>query len=113
MSVGQQLQPHLPFLRRYGRALTGSQTHGDAYVRATLEAIVAAPEQFPRDIDPRLGLYRTLQAIWGSANINDGRQSSESDVAPHKQVYRARLSRCTPLSLQAMPLPTLERLSHD
>src|SRR3546814_2851695 len=35
MSLGQQLQPHLPFLRRYGRALTGSQTHGDAYVRAT------------------------------------------------------------------------------
>ena len=40
MSLGQQLHPHLPFLRRYARALTGSQTHGDAYVRATLEAIV-------------------------------------------------------------------------
>ena len=37
MSLGQQLAPHLPFLRRYGRALTGSQTHGDRYVRATLE----------------------------------------------------------------------------
>ena len=79
MSLGQQLAPHLPFLRRYGRALTGSQSHGDRYVRATLEAIVAAPEEFPRDVDPRLGLYRTFQAIWSSANAdemdpgNDGR----------------------------------------
>src|SRR3546814_13790727 len=78
MSLGQQLQPHLPFLRRYGRALTGSQTHGDAYVRATLEAIVAAPEQFPREIDHRLGLYRTFHDIWGSANI--GARSEESRV---------------------------------
>ena len=62
MSLGQQLAPHLPFLRRYGRALTGSQVQGDRYVRATLEAIVAAPEEFPRDVDPRLGLYRTFQA---------------------------------------------------
>ena len=43
MSLGQELAPHLPFLRRYARALTGSQQHGDAFVRATLEAIVAAP----------------------------------------------------------------------
>ena len=42
MSLGQELAPHLPFLRRYARALTGSQAHGDAFVRATLEAIVAA-----------------------------------------------------------------------
>src|SRR6187402_2319908 len=62
MSLGQQLAPHLPFLRRYGRALTGSQTQGDRYVRATLEAIVAAPAEFPRDVDPRLGLYRMFQA---------------------------------------------------
>ena len=71
MSLGQQLAPHLPFLRRYGRALTGSQSHGDQYVRATLEAIVAAPEEFPRDVDPRLGLYRTFQAIWNSANADE------------------------------------------
>src|SRR3546814_3776328 len=69
MSLGQELAPHLPFLRRYARALTGSQGHGDAFVRATLEAIVAATDDFPRDVDPRLGLYRTFHAIWSSANI--------------------------------------------
>ena len=60
MSLGQELAPHLPFLRRYARALTGSQAHGDAFVRATLEAIVAKPDEFPRDVDPRLGLYAAV-----------------------------------------------------
>ena len=34
MSMSQTLAPHLPYLRRYARALTGSQTSGDAHVRA-------------------------------------------------------------------------------
>ena len=38
MSHAQQLASHLPYLRRYARALTGSQHSGDAYVRSTLEA---------------------------------------------------------------------------
>src|SRR3546814_11168984 len=71
MALGQELAPHLPFLRRYARALTGSQGHGDAFVRATLEAIIAAPADFTRDVDPRLRLYRTFHAIWSSSNIAD------------------------------------------
>ena len=106
MSLGQQLAPHLPFLRRYGRALTGSQHHGDQYVRATLEAIVAAPDQFPRDIDPRLGLYRTFQAIWGSANADE---ATDIDAANDQEaIARARLSRMTPLSRQALLLTAME-----
>src|SRR5690242_902811 len=108
MSLGQQLAPHLPFLRRYGRALTGSQAHGDKYVRATLEAIVAAPEEFPRDVDPRLGLYRTFQAIWSSANYDelDGDGGETADDA--EAVARARLSRMTPMSRQALLLTAME-----
>ena len=74
MSLGQELAPHLPFLRRYARALTGSQSHGDAFVRAALEAIVAQPDEFPRDVDPRLGLYKTFHAIWSTANIDEGEE---------------------------------------
>ena len=74
MSLGQELAPHLPFLRRYARALTGSQAHGDAFVRATLEAIVAEPDEFPRDVDPRLGLYKTFHAIWSTANVEEGEE---------------------------------------
>ena len=107
MSLGQQLAPHLPFLRRYGRALTGSQSHGDRYVRATLEAIVAAPEEFPRDVDPRLGLYRTFQAIWSSANADDFVQADD-ESEEGEAIARARLARMTPLSRQALLLTAME-----
>jgi len=106
MSLGQELAPHLPFLRRYARALTGSQNHGDAFVRATLEAIVAAPNDFPRNIDPRLGLYRTFHAIWSSANIEEGPDGS---VNPGEEgIAQARLARITPLSRQALLLTAME-----
>ena len=105
MSLGQDLAPHLPFLRRYGRALTGSQQHGDAYVRATLQAIVAAPGDFPRDVDVRLGLYRTFQRIWQSTN-DDGR--SDADPSDTSNVADQRLARITPRSRQALLLTQLE-----
>jgi DNA-directed RNA polymerase specialized sigma24 family protein/CheY-like chemotaxis protein len=106
MSLGQQLAPHLPFVRRYARALTGSQSHGDAYVRATLEAIIAAPEEFPSKIDPRLGLYRMFQAIWNSTNLEaDGDFGDGSD---RDAIARARLSRMTPRSRQALLLTAME-----
>ena len=82
MSLGQELAPHLPFLRRYARALTGSQAHGDAFVRAALETIVANPDEFPRDVDPRLGLYRIFHAIWSTANMEEGEEPSSKSTAP-------------------------------
>ena len=112
MSLGQQLAPHLPFLRRYARALTGSQQHGDNFVRATLEAIVAAPDDFPRDVDPRLGLYRTFHAIWSSANIEEDPGAASGADDPDS-IAQARLSRITPLSRQALLLTAMEGFSPE
>lgn len=112
MSLGQQLAPHLPFLRRYGRALTGSQTEGDRYVRATLEAIVAAPEEFPRDVDPRLGLYRTFQAIWGSTQTDDGAEELDP-LNDGEAIARARLARLAPRSRQALLLTAMEGFTSE
>jgi CheY-like chemotaxis protein len=112
MSLGQELAPHLPFLRRYARALTGSQAHGDAFVRATLEAIVAKPDEFPRDVDPRLGLYKTFHAIWSTANIEEGEEPSSSPTGA-EGIAHARLSRITPLSRQALLLTSLEGFSSE
>ena len=113
MSLGQELAPHLPFLRRYARALTGSQTHGDAFVRASLEAIVASPEDFPRVSDPRLGLYKTFHAIWSTANIEEGDepQGTAGGFAGPEGIAQARLSKITPLSRQALLLTALEGFS--
>ena len=43
MSISDAVAPHIPYLRRFARALTGTQAGGDAYVVATLEAILADP----------------------------------------------------------------------
>ena len=112
MSLGQDLAPHLPFLRRYARALTGSQVHGDNFVRATLETIVAQPDEFPRDVDPRLGLYRTFHAIWSSANIDEGEEPTTA-IDGAESIAHARLSRVTPLSRQALLLTSLEGFSNE
>ena len=64
----ESLAPHLPYLRRYARALTGSQTSGDDYVRAALSAILNGNENLSRSVSPRVALYRTFHAIWLSAS---------------------------------------------
>ncbi|MBW0144424.1 response regulator [Sphingomicrobium clamense] len=111
MSLGDDLAPHLPFLRRYARALTGSQSHGDNFVRTTLETIVDNPEEFPKDVDPRLGLYRTFHAIWSTANIEEDVDPAGNNEA--ESIAQARLSKITPLSRQALLLTSLEGFSNE
>ena len=114
MSLGQELKPHLPFLRRYARALTGTQNHGDAFVKATLEAIVAAPDEFPREVDARLGLYRTFHAIWSSANIEeDPGAFGEAEGARDEDIAKTRLARLTPLCRQALLLTAMEGFNSE
>tara|TARA_R110000787_G_scaffold210640_1_gene320411 strand:- start:788 stop:1585 length:798 start_codon:yes stop_codon:yes gene_type:complete len=110
MPLGQMLHPHLPFLRRYARALTGSQSHGDAYVRATLEAIVAAPDDFPAEVDPRLGLYRIFHIIWSSTQIEEN-DSALVDEEKKQGIARVRLARIKPLPRQALLLTAMEGFS--
>ena len=74
MSLSSEIGPQLPLLRRYARALTGSQTLGDAAVREVLEALLAAPEEFDNGRSSRQELYRVFHRLWqglasvGSAN---------------------------------------------
>ena len=56
MSIAQQLAPHLPYLRRYARALTGSQASGDAYVVSVLEALLEDSSMFDRKIPSRVAI---------------------------------------------------------
>ena len=37
MSLASSISPHLPYLRRFSRALNGTQKGGDAYVAAVLK----------------------------------------------------------------------------
>ncbi|NCP11750.1 MAG: response regulator [Sphingomonadales bacterium] len=113
MSLGQQLAPHLPFLRRYARALTGSQNHGDNFVRATLEAIVAAPDEFPADVEPRLGLYKTFQTIWQSTDDGRGDSADSGANDGSEAIAQGRMAKLTPVSRQALLLTAMEGFSSE
>ena len=73
MTISESLAPHLPYLRRYARALTGSQQSGDAYVRATLSALAGGRSVLSRDLVPRMALYQVFNRIWVSSPGGEGR----------------------------------------
>src|SRR6266567_6253125 len=70
MQIAPIIAAQLPFLRRYARALTGSQMSGDAYVAAALETLVEDPSLFPTDIEPRIAVYEVFTRIWSSIRVN-------------------------------------------
>lgn len=108
MSLSEKIAAHLPYLRRYARALTGSQSAGDAYVRATLEAALSDADLRQSLEGGRVALYRAFNQLWASAQID----LNEADVADdHEAAANARLHSITPLNRQALLLTTLEDFS--
>lgn len=117
MSRSQAIAPHLPFLRRYARALTGSQDSGDAFVAAALEAVLADPAALPDDPSPRVALYRVFHVIWSSANVaepdaGDG-VGQEDRAVSEERAAQVRLQRLVPERRQALLLTTLEGFSAE
>ncbi len=104
MALAHAIAEHLPYLRRYARALTGTQQSGDAYVRACLEAIVADTSVLGDDVPPRVGLYRLFHRLWDTTNI-DERPATAG--ATRDQVER-RLKELTPAHRQALLLTAME-----
>ena len=112
-SLGAQLAPHLPYVRRYARALTGNQAAGDRIVRATLEAIVAAPEGFPKDVTPRVGLYSLFETLWRASHDAGGDDALSAAANNTDLAVQSRLSAITPVSRRALLLTTMEGFSHQ
>ena len=77
MSLVANTAPHLPYLRRFARALTGGQKSGDAYVVSVLEALVADPESFDTENDPRVELFKAFCRI-GTRSRSTSRRTSSS-----------------------------------
>ena len=83
MSVSQAIASHIPYLRRFSRALTGNQSGGDAYVLATLEAIVADPAGFDATKDVRATLYKAFLQVWRSMPVNEHTDQVELSSDEH------------------------------
>lgn len=109
MSVSQAVVAHLPYLRRYARALTGSQMAGDAYVRATLEAALTDRDLLDQIGRGRVALYSAFNKIWSaSGGALPGRPDlSDGALATAEE----RLAAITPANRQALLLTTIEDFS--
>jgi DNA-directed RNA polymerase specialized sigma24 family protein/CheY-like chemotaxis protein len=108
LSTSQAVLQQLPFLRRYARALSGSQGSGDAYVAATLEALIANPQVIDSASSSRVGLYRLFTKIWNSVPVN-GKPDATVAVLPPEQ----HLTQITPRPRQAFLLVALEGFSEE
>lgn len=109
MSLGDQIAKNLPYLRRYARALTGSQASGDAFVRTVLEAALA-DEALKNSLEGgRVPLYRAFNKVWASANLEIAEPASEG--GSREQMAAVRLRSVTPVNRQALLLTTLEDFS--
>ena len=112
MSISRKIAPHLPYLRRFARSLSGNQSAGDAYAVSTLEAIVAQPAEFDETLDPRVALYKIFLKVWNcmpmngtpSHRQNPGEMAREADFASGLQ----RLQELTPLPRVAFLLSVVE-----
>ena len=111
MSLSQAITAELPRLRRFARALTGSQESGDAYVVATLQALVADRSLVSTEAEARSSLYRLFLTVWNSLDVNH--QSSPPIDNPPVSVSDRRLQTVTPMAREAFLLTAVEGFSSD
>ncbi len=104
MTMTDMLGPHLPFLRRYARALTGAQTTGDTYVRVLLESLLDGNMRLPEGVPPRLGLYRLFHELWTSNIHLPGEEEASADSSSVEQ----RLQALQPDNREALLLTSIE-----
>jgi CheY-like chemotaxis protein len=94
MTMTEVISPHLPYLRRFARALSGSQEAGDGYVVSTLEALVQDSSLFQRDLQPKVALYRLFLDVWSRMPLNvkaarpiEGVRTLENLTPPSRQAF--------------------------
>lgn len=108
-STPKDILKHLPYLRRYARALVGSQERGDQYMRVFLEAILADPQRITPDGDLRLqafAIFHDVCTLLGSTP-DDGAAEPLEGLIP----IETRLSQLPAVQRQVLLLVSLEGFS--
>jgi CheY-like chemotaxis protein len=108
MSKSHAVAQHVPYLRRYARALTGNQSSGDSYVAATLEALVKEPGVIDVVENPRVALFRLFSAIWNSVAVND-----TTDRIVNLRPPESHLGQISAMPRQAFLLVSVEAFSEQ
>ncbi len=108
MSLSKRIAGHLPYLRRYSRALTGSQNSGDTYVSAVLEALIADLSIFPAASSDRVALYKLYSKLFGSMTLDLKEIQSPFAWERNAELYMASIP---PKARQAILLVAVEGFS--
>ena len=61
--LSEAITKTLPFLRRYARAVTGSQQRGDEWVRLCAEVAVRQPDLIEGADDTKLGVFALFHRL--------------------------------------------------
>lgn len=104
-----QIAANLPFLRRYARALTGSQASGDQYAVATLEAILADRSAIAEGMPLKTGLFRVLHTIWQGTKV----MPDASDADFLEGAAQKHMARLTDDTREALLLHTIEEFPFE
>ncbi|MGN6769245.1 MAG: response regulator [Rhizobiaceae bacterium] len=110
MSLSASIAPQLPYLRRFSRAVSGSQTSGDALVAAVLEAIIADVSVFPDASSTRVALYKAFAKLYGTIAV---RVPQVSPASGWEKRAAANLSALAPRARQAFLLVAVEGFTDD
>ena len=104
--LASSIEANIPFLRRYARALTGSQDSGDRYAAATLEAILTDSSSLTGAANAKVALFHAFHVVWSSAGAPVG--DADTSMSARAQDHMAGL---TPNSREALLLHAIEGFS--
>lgn len=105
-SFSDLIAAELPYLRRYTRALTGSQSRGDKYTVATLELILKDRSEFENDDPVKVNLFKCFHAIW----VTSGQMFADPEDSLRGRA-QGLLAKLTPNSREALLLRTIEEFN--
>lgn len=106
MSSDEGLVGHVPFLRRFARALTGSQTLGDACVVSAIERILAGKAG---NMPARIELYRSVVEQVDALEARP--LVADAPSTPAVDAVQRNLAALTPVGRQAFLLVAMEEFT--
>lgn len=104
--LSDQLRIELPYLRRYARALTGTQQTGDDLAYETLQAVLDDRSALKTELTVRVALFKLFHKMWRDRDQN----AIPAEIGLH-QMAQDRLSRLTPDTREALLLFTIEEFT--
>ncbi len=110
MTLSTRIAPHLLYLRRFARAVTGSQTSGDAYVTSVLESIIEDISIFPEASSDKVALYQIFASLFKTTDLQ--LKTFENSFAWERGAT-ANLAALATLPRQAFVLVSVEGFTHQ